>query len=117
GFGDLGVAFQYKFGPGGVNRNRDSGVLGVNHDGTVRQPVFDEGRELVTMPGTAWAQFLPRVSRPGIYMTWSAFLQNGGVTPADNLGAFAATPGLFNEILLSRRGNPKGGGTISNFLG
>ncbi|MCB1228679.1 MAG: hypothetical protein KDN19_00335 [Verrucomicrobiae bacterium] len=117
GLGDLGVAFQYKFGPGGVNRTRDSGVLGVNHDGTIRQPVFDEDRELASMPGTAWAQFLPRVARPGIYMTWSAFLRNGDVTPADNLGAFAATPGFSNEILLSRRGDPMSGGTISNFLG
>lgn len=116
--GDLAVAFQYKRGPGGVGAGSDSGVLAVNHDGTIVSTVFDENHnQLASMPGTYWGQFAPRVSKTDFYMTWSAFLLDGGVTPANNLGAFAVDPGAGGVIVLGRKGNPQSGGTLSSFLG
>ena len=116
--GDLAVAFQYKRGPGGVGAGSDSGVLGVNHDGTIVGTVFDENHnEVATMPGTFWGQFAPRVAKVNDYMVATAFLQGAGVTPADNQASFGVLPGAGDEILAIRKGDPLAGGTISSIVG
>lgn len=115
--GDLAVAFQYRNGPGGVNRTSDSGVLAVNHDGSIVGTVMSEGDQLNSTPGTFWGQFSPQISKAGQFVTWTAFLQGTGVNAANNQGIFFYEPGVGNESPAGRRGDPVGGGRVSNFLG
>ncbi|MCB1208864.1 MAG: hypothetical protein KDK97_06035 [Verrucomicrobiales bacterium] len=116
--GDLAVTFRYKRGPGGVTASSDTGVMAMNHDGTIVGTVFEEDHfDLLSMPNTFWAQFAPRVSKTGSRMAWTAFLAFGSVTTANNQGLFSYLPGVGTENLVARKGDALPGGTISSILG
>ncbi|MCB1235583.1 MAG: FG-GAP repeat protein, partial [Verrucomicrobiae bacterium] len=112
---DAAVAFQYKKGPGGVDKFSDSGVLAIDHDGSLRD-VFQEDFELDSAAQVFWAQFSPRVSITGSQMAWSAFLTGDTVTAANNQGVFRIQPGAVAETPVARKGDMLPGGKISSLL-
>ncbi len=113
---DVAVAFQYRFGPGGVSPISDTGILAIDHDGFLRD-FFNEDWFLDSVADTIWAQFTPRSSMVGSQMTWSAFLKGPAVTPANNMGLFRILPGAAQEVIVARKGDAVfGGGAWRTFL-
>ncbi len=113
---DVAVAFRYRFGPGGVSPISDTGILAVDHDGSLRD-FFNEDWFLDSVADTIWAQFTPRSTMVGNQMAWSAFLKGSAVSPADNMGLFQIQPGAPQESFVARKGTPvPGGGVMRTFL-
>lgn len=103
---DIGVAFRYRIGVGGVGRGSDSGVMTLNHDGS-DQSAFDENhQQMNSVPGAFFGEFTPRVSKTGAHLVWSAALlpSAGLVTTADNFGVFKARAGLTWDVVVARKG-------------
>lgn len=113
---DVAVAFRYRFGPGGVSPISDSGILAVDHDGTLRD-FFNEDWFLDSVADTIWAQFTPRAAMVDEQMAWSAFLKGPAVSPADNMGLFQIRPGDFQETWVARKAEAVPGGFMRTFLG
>ncbi|MCB1232153.1 MAG: FG-GAP repeat protein, partial [Verrucomicrobiae bacterium] len=113
---DVAVAFRYRFGPGGVSSISDTGILAMDHDGTLRD-FFNEDWFLDSLADTKWAQFTPRVAMVRNQMAWSAFLKGAAVTPADNMGLFQVQPGASQETWVARKGDGFSGATLRAFLG